>query len=508
MTKALRTEGAIMAREMKALGRWRPSLRMALVLYVLAPLGVSMALTGYFAMKQWEHQVESRMQSDLEMVARAIQLPLSHAIERKRPGGIEQALESAISMDSVYSAYTYDLEGKQVASAGKEDPDPQHDKLTTLAADGKRLGEYGQVGGRRVYSYFVPLVDSRNQTAGLLQLTRRERDFRNYIATVRKHAVLWFCAGTLVMAFLVLIGQHQAMGRHFMALIAGMQRVAAGEVGYRLPLAGPKEIASISTSFNTMLDSIQNAEAEIQRNRQEQLTLEQQLRQSEKLAALGQLAAGVAHELGTPMSTIGGTAQRALRHESGNSRRAEAFQRIQREINRMEVIVRQLLDFSHSRKLQYRTLRPLNVAESAVSAIAEEAANRHVAISTCGDQDAPPFSADPIRIEQALVNLLRNAIQAESTRHVRLEWKVTGDTVVFAVDDDGLGIPDAIRPRLFEPFFTTKAVGKGTGLGLAVVHGIMREHGGSINVTDSECGGARIEISLPANPYAQRSRSA
>jgi len=497
-----------MSHKIGALGYWQPSLRMALVLYVLLPIGLAISLTGYLALKQWERQVESRMQSDLEMVARAIQLPLSHAIERKRPGGIEQALESAISMDSVYSAYTYDLEGKQIAFAGKADPDPQRDKLTELASQGEQLGEYGQVGRRRVYSYFVPLVDSRNQTAGLLQLTRRERDFRHYIATLRKHAVLWFGAGTLVMACLVLIGQHQAMGRHFMALIGGMQRVAAGHVGYRLPLSGPKEIASIAASFNTMLDSIQQAEHEIERNRREQEALEQQLRQSEKLAALGQLAAGVAHELGTPMSTIGGTAQRALRHETGHSRRAEAFQRIQREIRRMEVIVRQLLDFSHRRKLQRRTLRPLNVAESAVSAIAGEAASRQVAISTCGDQDAPPFSADPIRLEQALVNLLRNAIQAEATRHVRLAWKATGDTVVFAVDDDGLGIPDAIRPRLFEPFFTTKAVGQGTGLGLAVVHGIMREHGGSIHVTDSACGGARIEIRLPATPSNQRSRSA
>ena len=493
-----------MAYKTKDLGGWRPSFRLALVFYVLVPLGVSMALAGYFAMRQWEHQVELRMQSDLEMVARAIQLPLGHAMERNRQGGIEQTLESAISIDSVYGAYTYDLEGKRIASAGREDPDPQRDKLTTLATEGKRIGEYGQVGERRVYSYFVPLVDSRNQTTGLLQLTRRERDFRRYLATVRKHAVLWFGAGTLVMGILVLIGQHQALGRHFASLIAGMQRVAAGDVGYRLPLSGPKEIASISASFNTMLDSIQAAENEIQRNRHEQLTLEQQLRQSEKLAAIGQLAAGVAHEIGTPMSTISGTAQRALRHETGDPRDSEAFRRIQREITRMEVIVRQLLDFSHSRKLQYRDLRPVKVAESAVSATAEEAAGGDVEFALCGDPDAPPFSADPIRIEQALVNLLRNAIQTGSTRVVQLGWKVNDGTTTFTVDDDGPGIPEAIRPRLFEPFFTTKAVGQGTGLGLAVVHGIIREHGGSVVVSASDRGGARIEASLPTTPTIER----
>ncbi|MFO7936701.1 MAG: HAMP domain-containing sensor histidine kinase [Kiritimatiellia bacterium] len=489
---------------MKMIGRWRPSLRTSLVLYVLTPLGVAMVLTGYFALKHWEHQVESRMQSDLEMVARAIQLPLSHAVERNRQGGVEQSLKSAISMDSVYSAYTYDLEGERIASAGREDPDPQREKLTTLATEGRRIGEYGHVGERRVYSYFVPLVDSRNQTAGLLQLTRRERDFRNYIAVVRKHATLWFGIGTLMMVILVLIGQHQALGRHFALLTAGMQRVAAGEVGYRLALAGPKEIVSISASFNSMLDSIQQAENEIQRNRREQLALEQQLRQSEKMAAVGQLAAGVAHEIGTPMSTISGTAQRALRYERDNARGSEAFRRIQREITRMEIIVRQLLDFSHNRKLQYRDLRPVRVAESAVAATAEEAASRHVEICVCGDPDAASFPADPVRIEQALVNLLRNAVQADAIRVVRLEWKVSDNAVVFAIDDDGAGIPEEIRPRLFEPFFTTKSVGQGTGLGLAVVHGILQEHGGSVQVGESNRGGARIEISLPLKPSTYR----
>lgn len=489
-----------MLRKIKNTVRKRPSLRMVLVLYVLAPLGVSMALTGYFALKIWEQQVETRMQSDLEVVARSIQLPLGYAMERDRRGGMEQALESAISMDSVYSAYAYDLEGERIASAGKKDPDPERDKLTTLASEGKRRGEYGQVGERRVYSYFVPLVDSRNQTTGLLQLTRREKDFHKYIANVRRHALFWLGSGMLVMAVLVLVGQHQALGRHFKNLTTGMQRVARGESEYRLPLSGPKEVASISASFNTMLDSIQQAQKEIQRNRREQLALEQQLRQSEKLAALGQLAAGVAHELGTPMSTIGGTAQRALRHETEHSRGAEAFRRIQREITRMDIIVRQLLDFSHSSRLQRRNLHPAKVAESAVAAMAEEAKSHNVKVSVCGNPDAEPFSADPIRIEQSLVNLLRNAIQTDASNIVRLGWRNENETVVFTVDDDGPGIPEAIRPRLFEPFFTTKPVGQGTGLGLAVVHGIVREHGGTVHVSESDLGGAHIEINLPVRP--------
>ncbi len=493
-------------RQLKRIRKRDLSLRWGLVLYVLAPLAAAMTLTGYFALRQWERQVEMRMQSDLEMVARAIQLPLSHAMERDRQGGMDQALQSAISMDSVYSAYAYDLEGKRIASAGDTDPDPMRDELTELAAEGKQTGEYGRVGKRRVYSFFVPLVDSRNQVAGLLQLTRRERDFRRYIANVRRYALLWFGLGASAIVLLVLIGQQQALGRHFERLTQGMQRVSSGDAKYRLPLTGPREISTISQSFNSMLDNIQQAEQKIESQQQEQLALENQLRQAEKMAAVGQLAAGVAHELGTPLSTISGTAQRALRHERDDAQRAGIFQRILGEISRMETIIRQLLDFSHASALQRRTLHPAKAAASALAAVREDAERGQARISLHGDKEAPAFSADPIRLEQVLVNLLRNAIQSAPRVAVRLGWQTGNERVLFSVDDDGPGIPREIRHRLFEPFFTTKNVGAGTGLGLAVVHGIVKEHGGTVQAAESDLGGARITVSLPVSMNNDRNQ--
>lgn len=473
------------------------SLRLTLILYVVAPLALSLGLSGWVALTTWERNVEQRLQSDLEMVARAIQLPLSYAMERDRDGGVEQALESALSLDSVYSAYAYDLEGDQIASAGEADPEPERDKLTEMASEGERRGEYGQVGTRRVFSYFIPLKDSRQQSTGLLQLTRRERDFRRYINRTRKQALLLLGAGVFVMAALVVFGQHQALGRHFRRLTEGMRRIAAGESEHRMSLTGPREISAISASFNEMLDSIQSAEAEIRRNRQQQLLLEKQLRQTEKLAAVGQLAAGVAHELGTPLSTISGTTQRELRRQQEDGRTAKAFQRIRSEVNRMEIIIRQLLDFSHKRELQYRTLRASQVADSATAAVTEEAQRRGTNIEVDGEAEAPNFEADPIRLEQALVNLLRNAIQACDAGTVRLGWRVEDNQMIFAVDDSGPGIPEEVLPRLFEPFFTTKNVGEGTGLGLAVVYGIVEEHGGDIRVGESDLGGTSVRISLP-----------
>lgn len=475
------------------------SFRMVLIIYIVVPLCVSLAFSGYFALRVWENWVEERMKSDLEMVARAIQLPVSKAMERDRQDGMEEALESAFSIDSIYSAYAYDSQGKQIASAGKKDPEPEEeDKLNELVTEGEDKGEFGKVAKRRVYSYFVPLKDSQNHTSGLLQLTRRERDFREYVKKIRIYGFLWLCLGAGVMVVLVLFGQHQALGRYFQRLISGMQRVANGEVNYRVPLTGPKEVVSIAGTFNQMLDSIQEAESEIRRKQEEQTRLEKKLHQKEKLAAVGQLAAGVAHELGTPLSTISGTAQRGLRQQQeSDTQTTRKFTRIRREVDRMQVIIRQLLDFSHSQDLQLRKLRPRQVAKSAMEAVREEAERQNVSLKLKGEEDSTLFPADAVRLEQALINLLHNAIQADNNITVQLSWKSEDSQIVYAVDDSGPGIPEDIRPRLFEPFFTTKNVGAGTGLGLAVVHGIVKEHGGSVEAGNSDLGGARIEIRLP-----------
>ena len=480
----------------------RFGLRWILLIYVVAPLAVVMAVAGYLILQVWERNVEERMQSDLEMVARAVRLPLSHAMERRREGGIEQALESALSTDSVYSAYAFDLEGEQIASAGGPlfgtDLDrAERDKVSELAVEGRQSGEFGEIGDRRVYSYFVPLSDSRNRASGLLQLTRREKDFRDDRAQARRVGIIGFVLATLVMALLVLIGQYGAMERHFRNLVDGMRRVAGGDVGHRLAPAGPREIASISASFNEMLDSIQEAEREIQKNREARLAMEQRLRMQEKLAAVGQLAAGVAHELGTPLGTVSGAAQRELRRVPPDSTQAAALEKIRHEVHRMEVIIRQLLDFSHSRQLQIRNVRPEKLAASAVSAVRDEAARHGAEMELAGNPELPAIAADPIALEQVLVNLLRNAVQSAPGVRVCLGWESREKEFVFTVEDSGPGIPDDIRPRLFEPFFTTKNVGSGTGLGLAVVHGIIDDHGGQVRIGASALGGTRVDVSLP-----------
>lgn len=481
----------------------RINLRFALLLYIIAPLTVVVLLAGYLAIDVIESRVETRMQKDLELVARAIQLPLSHALERDREGSIVRALESAFSIGRVYSAYVYDDEGHQIASAGRADPEPERRKFTELAADGQRQGEYGRVGDRGVYSYFIPLTDTGGRVAGLLHLTRRESDFRQDLRTIRRQGLFGLGIGLLSISGMVLFGHHQALGRHIRRLNAGMAKIAGGRREHRLQADGPKEMVEVFDSFNRMLDSIQAAQDTLRHKQRQQKALEDQLRHSEKLAAIGQLAAGVAHELGTPLSVISGQAQRALRSSELPPRLTANLEQIRREVDKLTYIVRQLLQFSHRSPLQLKALQPGQVARSAAAAVGEEAAAAQVALEMAVDEPLPTLHADPVRLEQALVNLLRNAIQATPATRVRLACMHRNGRMVFEVADNGPGIPAHQSKRLFEPFFTTKTVGSGTGLGLAVVHGIVQEHGGRIEVGRGDGNGACFRILLPLTAEKQ-----
>jgi signal transduction histidine kinase len=472
------------------------SLRVAIVVYVLVPMTLVTAIAGYLSLKAFERQVETRMQYDLEMVARAIKLPLSHAIKRDRERTIAQTLESAFSVDQVYGAYVYDSEGKKISIMGTREPDAKTDQVSKMVSSKEQFGEYGRVEGKEVYSYFVPLTDSGGRISGLLQLTRRSSDFQHQIQNIRFKAIAIFISGFLGLTFLVFWGHHRAFGKYLSLLSASMTRIAKGERQHRFSPAGPKEIITLGSHFNRMMDNIEKAESEIRLHRAEQQKLEERLRWAEKLAAIGQLSAGVAHELGTPLSVIEGKAQRALRQKDITFHAAESLNEIRFELRRMEKIIRQLLDFSRHSKIRSRCVKVSQLVGSAASAMSHEAERfkTKVILKSCAHE---VIHVDPVMLEQVMCNLIKNGIQAAKGGIVRVSWCTDSNGTKIEVADNGVGIPENMKARIFEPFFTTKAVGEGTGLGLSVVWGIVEEHGGRIEVGKSNLGGACFTLYLP-----------
>lgn len=476
------------------------TLRLALVCYVILPLVVAIGLIVSLMLSTFEEQIETNMTEDVQLVARALQIPVARALQEGHEGALRNALESAMGINRVYGVYVYGTEGETMATAGAVNPMPDRGRLSTLAGEAAQ-GEYEEISGRNVYSYFLPLTSPGQRSMGLLQITRRERDIRASVAGLRSQVAGMSVIMVLVVAGLVLFGHREAIGRHLGALQSSMRRVEEGNVLHRAQPDGPKEIATLAGALNTMLDSIERAEHEIQVRRASQTDLKEKLRHAEKLAALGTLSAGVAHELGTPLSVIDGRAHRLLREESIGDEVRQTLNVIRKQVRRMDRIIRQLLDFGRSPVLQRRNVRAGFVVDAAVQAVKDHSRSRGVALEVRGANPSTLVDVDPVRIDQVLNNLLLNGIDAAHDV-VRVSWSNTEQEFVLKVEDDGDGISEEVVSHIFEPFFTTKSVGDGTGLGLAVVHRIVEEHEGHIDVCESSLGGALFAVRLPIGRHS------
>jgi signal transduction histidine kinase len=242
--------------------------------------------------------------------------------------------------------------------------------------------------------------------------------------------------------------------------------------------------------------------------------LRKRLTQSEKLAALGQFVAGIAHELNNPLQGVLGHLELLRVTGAFPKQLRREVQTIYREADRAAKIVRNLLVFAGSRRLVRRSVS-LNVVLQKVLSL-RAPAHRAIGIEVVRhyDDKLPRVPSDPLLLHQVFLNMVMNAEHAiAATGHggrieIRTSVSPARDRIITTVRDTGTGIPEDTLSRIFEPFYTTKEVGKGTGLGLAITYGIVQEHGGQILAENHPEGGAVFTVELPTAPSLRRHQDA
>lgn len=237
-------------------------------------------------------------------------------------------------------------------------------------------------------------------------------------------------------------------------------------------------------------------------------TLHRQLVRSEKLAAIGQLVAGVAHELNNPLASIVGYSELLSDEITGDSSRRK-LEKLLREAQRMKRIIENLLRFARQNHLEKKSADLKGLLQEVVSLREYHLRNHDIAVQIDIEHNLPSVALDEDQFKQILLNLLNNSIDAlehASRKRIHIEASHMGDRVLLRFDDTGPGFADL--NRAFDPFFTTKPVGKGTGLGLSICYGIVKEHGGDIYAINKEPNGARIVLELPVyTPVASSAAS-
>ncbi len=472
-------------------------LQRALLLFVALPLIVVAALGIRLGFDQINRYQETLLRNDLELIAKAVSIPVGEALERGDGEAVAMALQSVFTIDQVYGASVFDINGERVASGGIAERDLTNSVIPgRIQATGEKQEAYRRVAGRTVFSHFFPLFNSHGQSNGFIQITRREGDFTRSLQqlTYLSWALWGLLALTIVIT--VLVGHYGGIGRHVDKLIAAMAAVEKGGTGRRVAVHGPREVAALATGLNNMLEAIQGSERELEKRRAAEHSLMLELKDNEKMAAIGRMARGFAHELGAPLSVIDGRARRLLRRGLVDGAGEQEVEDIRQQVRHLASTVRHLLDYSRPASRQSRAFSPVEVLNRAKEVLDSEWQPGNPRLELLIDGDLPRLTGDPERLLLAVLNVLRNAMQAARAQVV-VNAMFTEGLVEIRVEDDGAGLPTEDRDRLVEPFFTTKASGEGTGLGLAITFSILVEQGGELLMANRPQGGCRATLRLP-----------
>jgi len=261
-----------------------------------------------------------------------------------------------------------------------------------------------------------------------------------------------------------------------------------------------RELAGIITAYNEVTERLKVAHerltGEVMRLHEELRLKNEELRRRERLAALGEMAAGLAHEVRNP---LGGIALYAsmMQRELGSHPSAQTAGKIFQGVRSLEALVCEILEFAQEDRLDRRRSRLGAILAQSHDAVARIAEQEAVEVEIDVSAAKIEVYSDPDRLQRVLTNLLANAIQASGPGgRARVNATATDRGVQIEVTDSGAGIPEELRQRIFHPFFTTKA--SGTGLGLAICHRIVEAHGGTISAGNAQGGGARFVVWLPA----------
>ena len=465
-----------------------------LVLALVVVLLSALAASGWLRVRRELVVFRADVQRDHVLLARALGRTLARTWERH---GREEALAQLAAADGDTRVDVRWLDGPDPAAAGGDERD------TTIFP-----------------------VSVRGQVVGALLISESREEERAYfratiLRTVLTSAFIALGAATVVFALTT-----SFVGRPISRLRERTRRIGAGDFSGSLVLRQRDEVGELAADMNDMCQRLTDARRRVEEETERRVRAVEQLRHADRLATVGTLASGIAHELGTPLGVVLARARMIEEGTVAGEAAARSSTIIANQVERMSNIIRQLLDFARGQ----RTV-PAGAEGAAGNAAATPAAREPVELRALAraslslvepiaarsrvtlrvhDGAATVARADPRALQQVLLNLLMNAVQAMkgagevtiTVDHARLTppsdaGAPPGDYARLMVADQGAGMAPEVLDRIFEPFFTTKPPGQGTGLGLSVSHGIVREQGGWITVESRPDEGSRFTVHLP-----------
>jgi signal transduction histidine kinase len=332
-----------------------------------------------------------------------------------------------------------------------------------------------------------------------------------------RQAALLFAAVAVVLIALALdLVARRFVHRPLGAVLETMSRAASGDLAARAPRARKDEIGAVAFGLNAMLErtagfnetlraeverataELRTANRELTETAQRLFAARRELAQGQRLALAGQMAASVAHQVGTPLNVISGYVQLLRARQDDGSPDAERLRTVQEQIARVTRIVQSMLDSTRRPPLELVPLAPGRLVEGLAELVRPSLAGHGIELALEVAPGLPEVGADRVQLEQALLNLVTNAVDAmPGGGRLLLAARADGGCVALSVTDTGEGIPPEELQRVFEPLYTTKPPGKGTGLGLPILREVVEAHGGTVRLESPPGGGTTAVVRLP-----------
>jgi signal transduction histidine kinase len=457
----------------------------------------------------------AELEGQLESHAREIAGPLRVALEARR---LTSWPTDATELNPTLgrTADTWRVQLLDATSAPAADAPPtgaaQIERLRRLLALRSAVVELGDVGGRPTFIYLEP-VRGPARIVGAIEVSRDMAFVDSVLAeeSLRTIVTTGLLVGLVVLA--ISISMRRGISRPIDKLIAGIDDVARGDLSHVLLAEREDEIGALAARWNEMTQSLRDARAETRRGVEERLALETHLRDAAQLATIGQLAAEIAHEVGTPLNVVTGRARAMVKKVDDPEAVRKNASIIAEQAGRITRIIQRLLDVARRQvgKSERADVDLNRLATDTLELLEYQLGSARVEARAQLERGLGAVPGHRDQLQQVLLNLYMNAVEAMphggtlavrtrfvARRRPGLEVDPERQYAVIEVADTGVGIGEKERAKIFEAFYTSKAERGGTGLGLAVAHGIVKDHDGWIEIDDHAPGpGTVFRVFLP-----------
>jgi two-component system, NtrC family, sensor kinase len=462
----------------------------------IAALVISVALVamiqGFFDYRRERDVFDNQMKAEATALGRALARGMAEVWERDGEAAARQFLLTASSRSEHIRARWIWLD-----ATSRDAPRISRDRLAPLDE-----GQVVSIKDQGLLLTYIPVQVPERRDGGL-EIAQPLEQLYKFTSDSLRNGIIATASAVVIAGLLALALGVVFIGRPISRLAEKARRVGTGDLTGPLVLAQRDELGQLAKEINLMCERLA-----AERSAREAAT--DQLRHADRLTTVGKLASGIAHELGTPLNVVQGRARLIREREVEGEDAIESARIVLEQAERMTALIRQLLDFARPRALHKAPLRVAGLVERVFELVATIARKAHVKLVADADADNVRVDADEGQLHQVLTNLVINAIHAmPDGGTVEIVTRLADATpppyvdstaarwVAIDVRDHGLGMDAATRERIFEPFFTTKQVGEGTGLGLSVSWGIVREHGGWIDVQTKPGAGSTFTVWLP-----------